>query len=72
MSELNTEYYKNHYIATVSIRGGVIHVLGGPTEKRLLRLAKKETDTCYVRNTVNSEEVQLILVDGDWVPTKLN
>ena len=60
------EYYRSRYIASVVIEDGSIHVLGGPKEKRELRLAKRKTETCYVRNVAERSEIKLTLVDGDW------
>lgn len=63
-------YYQNHYIASVAIEDGNIRVLGGPKEKRLLRQAKKETSTCFVRNVNENSEIKLTLVNGDWSVSK--
>ena len=65
MSDINS-YYQSHYIASVAIENGQLRVLGGPKEKRLLKQAKRETDTCYVRNVPDNCGVKLTLVRGDW------
>lgn len=60
------EYYRNNYIATVTVEDGDIKVVGGPGERRKLRQAKRQTPCCYVRNMQTRSEMKLILHDDEW------
>ncbi len=60
------EHYKNTFIATVQIEGDSFRVLGGNKDKRSLKIAKGETDFCFVRNESTQQSAKLVLIEGDW------
>lgn len=64
---LKSDYYRSNYLATVSVEGDTFTLLGGMTEKRKLKLAKRETNFCYVKDLSTQSEVKLILKDSEWV-----
>lgn len=71
-SEVSTKigsynYYKDNYIATVSVADGKLVFLGGNKENNMLKRAKMESDFCYAKIIDTNSDVKLILDDGIWV-----
>lgn len=60
-------FYSSRYLATVRFDNDRIIVEGGREEKQNLKLAKKETSFCYVKDLTSKQEVRLELVGGEWV-----
>jgi hypothetical protein len=68
----DTNYYQSRYIATVRFHNdSSFTVEGGMRDKKALSNAKKQTNSCYVRDITSRSEVKLMLEDDYWVREKI-
>lgn len=67
LSVKSENYYRDTYLATVSIENGELVFLGGIADKRRLNLAKRHSSFCYVKDIGSQASVKLVLHRGDWV-----